>query len=185
MAGQPSDEILVDQAQKGDGQAFEALYQRYLPRVYNRLRALTPQEDVDDLTQEVFLAVVRSLDRFARSSTFATWLYAITNHKVSDYYRHRGKRAGVERSFDNQEARLVVSDPSASAEDRALVRQVLRQLPERYRQVLLLRFAEDLSFKEIAQVMDLSLEATKSLYRRAVTAAQEEIVGSDKMAARR
>jgi RNA polymerase sigma-70 factor (ECF subfamily) len=185
MAGQPSDEILVDRAQKGDGQAFEALYQRYLPRVYNRLRALIPQEDVDDLTQDVFLAVVRSLTSFERSSTFVTWLYSITNHKISDYYRHRKKREGVERSFASQEVRLVVSDPSASAEDRALVRQVLRQLPERYRQVLLLRFAEDLSFKEIAQVMDLSLEATKSLYRRAVTAAQEEIVGSDKMAARR
>ena len=185
MAGQPSDEILVDRAQKGDGQAFAALYQRYLPRVYNRLRALISQEDVDDLTQDVFLAVVRSLTSFERGSTFATWLYAITNHKVSDYYRHRRKRAEVKLSSYRQEAHLVASDPSASAEDRALVRQVLRQLPERYRQLLLLRFAEDLSFKEIAQVMDLSLEATKSLYRRAITAAQEEIVGSDKVTARR
>lgn len=185
MAGQPSDEILVDRAQKGDRQAFEALYHRYLPRLYNRLRALIPLEDVEDLTQDVFLAVVRSLDRFERSSTFVTWLYSITNHKVSDYYRHRGKQPEMTLSSARQEPHLVSGDPSSSAEDRALVRQVLRQLPERYRQVLLLRFAEDLSFKEIAQAMDLSLEATKSLYRRAITAAQEEIVGSDKAPARR
>jgi RNA polymerase sigma-70 factor (ECF subfamily) len=177
MAGQPADETLVDQVQNGEWEAFDALYQRYLPRVYNRLRAVMPPEDVEDLTQEVFLAVVRSLDSFERDSTFSTWLYAITNHKVSDHYRRKGKREDMERSFNNQEARLLSRDPWPSAEDRTIVRQALLRLPERYREVLLLRFAEGLPFQEVAQVLELSLEATKSLYRRAVAAAHKELGG--------
>lgn len=181
MAGQPSDEMLVDQVQSGEWEAFEVLYQRYLPRVYNRLRALIPQEDVEDMTQEVFLAVVRSLDSFERDSTFSTWLYAITNHKVNDYYRHKGKRKEVERSLGNCEARVLSRDPWPSEEDRTLVRQVLVCLPERYREVLLLRFAEGLPFQDMAQVLDLSLEATKSLYRRAIAAGHKELVGNDEV----
>lgn len=184
MAGQPSDETLVDRVQSGDWEAFDLLYKRYLPRVYNRLRALVPQEDVEDLTQEVFLAVIRSLGSFERGSAFSTWLYAIINHKVSDYYQRKGKREDVERSFYSQEARLVSRDPWPRAEDRTLVRQILLRLPEQYREVLLLRFAEGLSFKEVAQILNLSLEATKSLYRRAIAAAHKELVGNDKVITR-
>jgi RNA polymerase sigma-70 factor (ECF subfamily) len=157
------------------------LHERYLPRVYNRLRALLPPEDVEDLTQEVFLAVVRSLSSFEKASTFSTWLYAIVNHKVSDYYRRRGKREDIERLFYEQEARLLSSDPQPRAEDRTLVRQVLLRLPEQYRDVILLRFAEGLAFKDIAQALGLSLEATKSLYRRAITAARKELVSKDEV----
>jgi RNA polymerase sigma-70 factor (ECF subfamily) len=180
MAGQPDDETLVDQVQSGEWEAFEVLYQRYLPRVYNRLRALMPQEDVEDLTQEVFLAVVRSLSSFEKASTFSTWLYAIINHKVSDYYRRRGRREDMERLFYEQEARLS-RDPQPKAEDRAVVRQVLLRLPEQYRDAILLRFAEGLAFKDIAKSLGLSLEATKSLYRRAITAARKELVGKDEV----
>jgi RNA polymerase sigma-70 factor (ECF subfamily) len=176
MAGRPSDETLVDQVQNGEWGAFEVLYQRYLPRVYNRLRALIPPDDMEDLTQEVFLAAVRSLSSFERDSAFSTWLHAIINHKVSDYYRRTEKRKDKERLFYDQEVRLTSSSPWPRAEDRALVRQILLRLPEQYREVLLLRFAEGLPFKEIAQDMDLSLEATKSLYRRAITAARKELV---------
>jgi RNA polymerase sigma factor (sigma-70 family) len=181
MAGQPADETLIDQVQSGEWEAFDVLYQRYLPRVYNRLRALVPPEYVEDLTQEVFLAVIRSLDRFERDSAFSTWLYAITSHKVSDYYRRRGKREDMEHLFHNQEAHLVSRDPWPRAEDITLVRQMLLRLPERYREVLLLRFAEGLPFKEVARVLDLSLEATKSLYRRAIAAAYQELVNNDEV----
>jgi RNA polymerase sigma-70 factor (ECF subfamily) len=181
MAGQPADETLVDQVQNGEWGAFDVLYQRYLPRVYNRLRALIPQEDVEDMTQEVFLAVVRSLDSFERDSAFSTWLYALVNHKVSDYYRRRRKHDGLKHAIDSQEARVLSRDPWPSEEDRTLVKQVLVCLPERYQEVLLLRFAEGLSFKEVAQVLDLSLEATKSLYRRAIAAAHQELVGNNEV----
>jgi RNA polymerase sigma-70 factor (ECF subfamily) len=180
IAGQPGDETLVDQVQNGEWEAFEVLYQRYLPRVYNRLRALMPQEDVEDLTQEVFLAVVRSLGSFERDSAFSTWLYAIIHHKVSDYYRRRGRREDMERSY-SQEARVLSRDPRPRAEDSTLVRQILLRLTERHREVILLRFAEGLPFKEIAQVLDLSLEATKSLYRRAIAAAHKELAGNDEV----
>jgi RNA polymerase sigma-70 factor (ECF subfamily) len=183
MAGPPSDETLVDQAQGGNWEAFRVLYERYLPRVHNRLRALIPQEDVEDLTQEVFLAVVRSLGSFRGDSAFSTWLSGITKHKVSDYHRRKAKHGDTERSLLEEDC-LPARDLLPTVQDRMLVRQILLSLPEQYREVLLLRFAEGLSFKEIAQLLNLSLEATKSLYRRAIAAAHKDLVGSDKVTAR-
>jgi RNA polymerase sigma-70 factor (ECF subfamily) len=180
MAGQPSDEMLLHQAQAGDWEAFGTLCERYLPRVYNRLRAVIPHQDVEDLTQEVFVAVVRSLRSFRSDSAFSTWLYGITKHKVSDYHRRKRKHGDTERSM-LEEPWSPARDPSPTVHNTLLVRQILLSLPERYREVLLLRLAEGRSFREVAQLLNLSLEATKSLYRRAIAAAHKKLAGSEKV----
>jgi len=168
----PDDE-LVPLAQQGDEKAFEVLYWRYLPRVYNRARALVPEEMAEDVTQEIFLAVARSLPGFRGRSSFSTWVYAIANHKISDFHR----RAARERRDDvDQEFLESLADGSwPRQEERVMVREALWRLPERYREVLVLRFAEGLPFKEIAVQLNLSLEATKSLYRRAIARARQEL----------
>lgn len=183
MVAQPSDETLLDLAQAGDWEAFSTLCERYLPRVYNRLRALIPRQDVEDVTQEVFVAVVRSLHSFRSDSAFSTWIYGIIRHKVSDYHRRKRKHGEGERSLLEQ-ASVPARDPSPTVQDAMLVRQILLGLPEKYRDVLLLRLAEGLSFREVAQLLNLSLEATKSLYRRAIAAAHKKLMGSDKVTAR-
>lgn len=166
-----SDEELVKMAQAGDRSAFDVLCDRYLPRVYNRLRAKLPPDAVEDVTQEVFIAALRSLDRFRGRSTFRTWLAAIARHKVADYYRTQGRQPEtvpleVEGSLHSD------SDPW---QERTLVRLTLMRLKVDYQEVLLLRFAEGLPFNKIAEVLGISLEAAKSRYRRAVAAAAEEI----------
>ena len=70
------DEELVHLARDGDRLAFDVLCDRYLPVVYNRLRALLPPEAVDDVTQEVFVAAVRAIRRYRASATFHTWISA-------------------------------------------------------------------------------------------------------------
>jgi len=167
----PADEVLVKMAQNGDRAAFEALCDRYLSCVYNRLRALLPAEAVEDVTQEVFIAVMRGIKRYRGRSSFRTWISAIARYKAADFYRKRSRRPDT-IPFDTER-----DNPTTPRnwEEHALVRITLRKLPVHYQEVLLLRFAEGLPFAEIAENLDISLEAAKSRYRRAVAAMAEEI----------
>ena len=92
-------------------------------------------------------------------------------NKVADYHRKTSRRK--EQLIENHPPRTV--NPWSEADDVLIVREVLRKLPEKYREVLLLKFSEGLQFGEIAERLGLSYEATRSRYRRAVEACREEM----------
>ncbi len=165
------DEELAYLARDGDRLAFDRLCDRYLPVVYNRLRALLPPDAVDDVTQEVFIAAVGAIRRYRATAAFRTWISAIARHKVVDFYRARGRRP------ETVELDPEINDMAERStwQEQALVRMALQQLPAHYQEVLLLRFAEDLPFQDIADTLGLSLEATKSRYRRALAAIAEAL----------
>mgnify|MGYP000166420785 CR=1 FL=1 len=165
-----SDEALAQKARCGDRAAFEVLCTRHLPIVYNRLRALVPPDAVEDITQEVFIAAMHAVRRFHGRSTFRTWLSAITRHKVADFYRQRSRRPETTPIDDE-----LQQSNGQSWEEHAAVRIALSRLPEHYQEIILLRFAEGMPFQEIADVLGISLEATKSRYRRAIAAIAEEL----------
>ncbi len=160
-------------------EAFTALYERYLPIVYKRVQFVIPEEDVDDVTQEVFIAVVKSLKSFRYEARFSTWLRTLVNRQVADYYRGRHPHEPSLNELTDPEPEhhhiLGVMDHIDKLDDRIILRQALRQLPEHYRDVILLRFAEGLQFEEIARVQGQSLDATKSLFRRAIASLQNQM----------
>jgi RNA polymerase sigma-70 factor (ECF subfamily) len=170
-----SDELLIKQFKDGNTNAFNELYQRHLSGVYKRVRYMVPEQDVEDTTQEVFIAALKSLSSFRGESQFGTWLRTLTNHKIAEYYRkaHR-KREALKVPFD---ARSDYSDGSTSRimEEQIALRKALQQLPEQYQEVILLRFVEGLQFNEIAQLNGQHLEATKSLFRRAISALRDQL----------
>lgn len=176
MSPDETDEQLVELARHGDRDAFLTLYNRYLKRVYLRVNSRVPSaSDAEDVTQEVFLAVVRSLPRFEHRSSFSTWLYTIVNRQIADFYRR------MYRSGDHQTSSL--DDPNASElaaaegewDENVIIQQALQKLPENYQEVILARIADGLSFADIAKQSGKSLEATKSLYRRAIQALTDSV----------
>jgi RNA polymerase sigma-70 factor, ECF subfamily len=179
--GALSEEELIGLAQQGVIEAFSRLYERFLPVVYNRVRYIVPAVDVEDVTQEVFIALLRSLEGFRGQSQFTTWLRTLTNRRVADYYRrrYRGEQGAVDADLSDiapaTDGNLRLPSYTAVADDEMILRQALQALPEHYREVLLLRFAEDMKFQEIARNQGQSLEATKSLFRRAVAALRHEL----------
>ncbi len=176
----PSDEELVRRAKDGSLDAFTSLYERYLPIVHRWVSYRTPELDVEDVTQEIFIAVMRSLKNFRGESLFSTWLRTLVQRHIADYYRQRKAGNGsismdddavdVERSL-----KLSSGYNPGDVDDRIIIRQALRKLPERYCEIILLRFVDGLQFKDIADVQGQSLEATKSLFRRAVSALQKHL----------
>lgn len=171
--GFPSDETLVRLVQGGELAAFNTLYERYLPVVFGRVRCVIPESDVEDVTQEVFIAAMKSLDSFRFEAKFSTWLRTLVNRQVADYYRARKPQEpdlSIELVGEESErnAKLSVDGELDGRDDVIILRQALKQLPENYREVIVLRFVEGLRFEEIARLQGQSLEATKSLFRRAI-----------------
>jgi RNA polymerase sigma-70 factor, ECF subfamily len=177
----PSDEDLVRSSQTGIQDAFVLLYERYFPSVFARVRFKIPEGDVEDVTQEIFIAVLKSLKSFKAESKFRTWIWTITNRKIADYYRSH--KVGVIEQNDYEE--LVtrnLSNHTASTDkhqdDLRNIQNVLSNLPQNYQDILLMRFVDEMPFNEIAIENGQSLEATKSLFRRSLAALTKKLEGN-------
>jgi RNA polymerase sigma-70 factor (ECF subfamily) len=170
-----SDETLAQMARAGDKAAFDMLCDRYLPVVYNRLRAKLPPEAVEDVTQQVFIGAVKGIKRYQERSSFRTWILSIARHKIADYYRSHSRQPEAVPFDLDPDGEAGGCEQRDAWEERALVRIALEQLPEHYQEILLLRFAEGMHFKKIAGTLEISLEAAKSRYRRAVAAIAVEM----------
>jgi RNA polymerase sigma-70 factor (ECF subfamily) len=176
-----SDEQLAILAQQDSREAFMTLYNRYLTKVYNRVKTRVPEVDVEDVTQEIFIAVMRSLDSFKGDSRFNTWVYTIVQRQIADYYRRRGK-GGANDVVTVDIHAMSFNEPGYEHEhldERAALQSAMNDVPDHYRDVVMMRFVDGLTFAEIADANGQSVEAVKSLYRRAIQAIKD-IVGEDK-----
>jgi RNA polymerase sigma-70 factor (ECF subfamily) len=170
-----SDDILIQQFKDGNKHAFDALYYRHLPGVYKRVRYVIPESEVEDVTQEIFIAALKSLSSFRGDSQFGTWLRALTNYKVAEFYRKRGRKQEPLVVPLSEISGRTEGATSAALEERIFLQGALQKLPENYREIILLRLAEDLQFNEIAELTNQNLEATKSLFRRAIAALRNQL----------
>lgn len=170
-----SDELLIQKFKDGNSNAFNELYQRHLPGVYKRVRYMVPEQDVEDTTQEVFIAALRSLPSFRGEAQFGTWLRTLTNHKIAEYYRKSNRKREAPKVPFNEAREYSDGSTSDQMEEQIALRKALQQIPDQYQEVILLRFIEDLPFSEIAELNGQHLEATKSLFRRAVSALRDQL----------
>ncbi len=166
----PSDELLIQQFKDGSQSAFDQLYYRHLPKVFKRVRYVVPENDVEDVTQEIFIAALNSLSSFRGDAKFSTWLRTLTNYKVAEFYRRRTRKQEPLLSPLSDASAHTTGSSSKTMEERIYLQRALQDLPENYREIIMLRFAEDLQFNEIAELISQNLEATKSLFRRAIAA---------------
>lgn len=162
----------------GDANAFETLVLEYEKNVYNiALRMTGNSEDAADMTKEAFIKAYNSLQSFRGDSKFSVWLYRIVSNVCLDFLRSKNRRPTVSLSVeddDGEDAQLDVADESQSPElllDRKLTRDSVRRgldsLPPDYRQILLLREIQGLSYDEIAQALSLEVGTVKSRIFRA------------------
>lgn len=147
-------------AAAGDRAAFGRLYERFAAMVHGILLARVPFPDVEDLVQEVFVVALASLAELRDVAAFGPWLAAIARNKATDH--HRGRRKGLELPSD-----LAAPDGTGSAEAREILRAV-GDLPEAYRETLLLRFVEGMTGPEIAERTGLAPASVRVNLHRGV-----------------
>ena len=173
---------LMLQVRAGDAAAFTELVERYRNRLLTVLEHLVGNhEQAEDLAQEVFLRVFRASHRYEPGAKFSTWLFTIANNVASNALRSRSRRreVGVPEGNGSDSAPMQLDQLAKAASgamptralDRAeqaqMVRQAVASLSERQRMALLLAKFEGMSYQDIAQTMDLSVQAIKSLLSRA------------------
>ncbi len=169
---------LIQQLRAGDEQAFKSLVTNYQDLVYNTaLGIVQNSEDAEDVAQEVFIQVFRSIDQFKGDARLSTWIYRITTTKALDHIRSRKRKkrfAFITSLFGPNDE--LVHDPvdfqhPGVALDRkeqaALLFQMINQLPDNQKVAFTLHKTEELSYQEIADVMELSVSAVESLLFRA------------------
>ncbi len=167
-----TDDELVELARNGRREGFEGLYMRHAQRVYNVARRMLADETVaEDVVQDVFLQVFRSLDRFRGASEFTTWIHRITHNTCINRLRAAAVRRA--QSLDAIEESTGPETGAPAAEEilgrEDLQRQIQRALDKmdpQHRTILLLRVSEKKSYGEIAQLTDMSEDQVRGkLYR--------------------
>jgi RNA polymerase sigma-70 factor (ECF subfamily) len=151
---------------EGDRQVFHELYQNYHKRVFSICYRMTQDvSEAEDLTQEVFIHLFRSLGSFRGESAFTTWLHRLTVNHVLMHFRKRKTRA--ERTTDKGEMPIQVvagtEDPKRMpVVDRILLSEVIAKLPDGYREAIILHDIEGREHSEIAQMRRRSVGTSKS-----------------------
>lgn len=172
------DETLIRQAAAGDQNAFAALLAAYQKPVYNlALRMTGSPDDALDLSQEAFLRAWRGLSGYRFDASFSTWLYRLTGNVCIDFLRRRKKEKTIPLYYtdeENEEQELPLPHPAPATEDQALLRleqsqvaEAMAKLEPEYRQALILRVIDGLSYAEIAAATDVPEGTVKSRIARA------------------
>jgi RNA polymerase sigma-70 factor (ECF subfamily) len=155
------DQLNIDGIINGDDHAFVELVDHYKHMVYTlAVRILKNREEAEEVAQDVFLNVYRSLSNFQGDSKFSTWIYAIAYNKSLDYLKKRNRRP-ITNSLDDfsefkmpQEASFL--DELTAIEDRWQIKKALEELPSEDGILITLHYYEELSLKEISQIMGIS-----------------------------
>ncbi len=179
MAERQMDE-LVSRAQDGDRDALEELYLEHFDRIYSYLHmTVGNRHDAEDLTTQTFLRMLESIGRFQwGTAPFSAWLFRIAHNLAMDHFRAR-------RRWQPEEEVPEPDQVEASAEDEALkvlssesMFDLIEQLSDEQRQVLILKFVFDFSNLEAATVLDKTEGAVKSLQHRALASLQKHVATS-------
>ncbi len=161
---------------EGDTNALSVLIERHLPSIFGfLLRKIGNRENAEDITQETFLKAWKHIRTFAEGKSFKTWLFAIARNASIDYFRKKKTLSfgdfGVDAEEDFEHS-LADTDPLPDALFDAgitaeTVERGLRQLSKEHAEVLTLHYREELSLKEIADLLGVSVNTVKSRDRRA------------------
>lgn len=169
------DHRLLSALQAGDEKAYEELIQRFQTPVYNlAYRLLNDQGDANDVLQEVFLKVFRNVNHFRGESALRTWIYRIAVNESHNrrrwLFRHRRGETGLDDTFEDNEARErplmdggeTPFDFTMNREAQLLLEEGLSAVNPIYRDVLVLREIEEVSYEEIADILQVSIGTVKS-----------------------
>lgn len=161
---------LLERLKARDEVAFAEFMETYQRRIYYlALRWVRDPEDARDITQRTFFRAYKAINRFRGQASLHTWLYRIAMNLCKNFLRDTERaRRKVEGYTEHRDLREAEKAANTASEEFAAMRGVVDQLPERQRETLLFRVVEDLSFKEIAEIMQCSEGTAKSNYHHAV-----------------
>jgi RNA polymerase sigma-70 factor (ECF subfamily) len=175
-------ETIIERCLRGDQTAWDVIVRRHWRKVFNvAYKFVGRQDEAEDLTQEIFLKLFRSLDTFDRRANFQTWLVSVSRNLCIDHYRRvRKERESVDRAVDPSDLSPVEPGPGPMAaleqQDRvSLLREAMAALPATLRSAVLMRDIEDVPYQEIARRLHIPEGTVKSRINRGRTELARQI----------
>jgi RNA polymerase sigma-70 factor (ECF subfamily) len=172
-ATEPDVDALIERCLAGDQRAWDLIVSHHRRKVFNvAYKFVGKHDEAEDLSQDIFLKVFRSLGTFDRRANFQTWLISVSRNLCIDHYRSvRKERETINRDIDAADLSPASSDrgPHAALEasdQRAMLRRALETLPATLRSAVVLRDLQDLSYQEIAERLGLPEGTVKSRINR-------------------
>lgn len=186
-----NDEQLVREYAKGSNEAFDTLLKRHQDRIFNYILRIIKNEDIaNDIFQETFVKAIQTIrqGRYTENGKFPAWISRIAHNLIIDYYRQ--EKSENHRSSDLSDVDILnrkdlceetIEDIMISNQIKMDVRYLIEKLPELQRQVLKMRYYQGLSFKEIAELTNVSINTALGRMRYAILnlrriAAEKEII---------
>lgn len=175
---QKTDQEIITDYLNGEKEEFTEIVNRYLKMVYNFVyRLVSSEKEAEDITQEVFLKVWKNVKNFDVEKSLKTWIFTIAKNTAFDYLR---KRKDIPMSvFDNDEGENVIEDnledierrPDevfALAQNKKQINKVIKELSIIQKEVIILKYVNEMSLSEVSEIMDMSKDTVKSHHRRAI-----------------
>jgi RNA polymerase sigma-70 factor (ECF subfamily) len=181
------EQVLVDRISRGDSTAFQEFVDRYKKKIYYIAYDITgDHNDAEDVSQEVFIKVFRSLKTFRRNAKISSWLYQISVNASIDLLRKKSskpeksmddiERADIQESLPGSGTRA--QNPERSAEDFLMqkhISQALQKVSPKERSVFVMRHYNELKIREIAEILKISQGTVKALFYRATRKLRKEL----------
>jgi RNA polymerase sigma-70 factor (ECF subfamily) len=184
------EQVLVRELKNGSEEAFALLIAQYSQPIYSLIaRSLRDPADAADVTQDVFIKVFRSISGFHGDASLRTWIYRIALHETSNqrrwWGRHKKQELAIDAPIENEEGECtcmaeMLATGEASPLEQALrsetrhrVEAALRELPDAYREVVVLREIQGFGYEEIAEILNVNLGTVKSRLTRGRAALRE------------
>ncbi|WP_166246155.1 RNA polymerase sigma factor SigW [Paenibacillus turpanensis] len=168
---------LAKLAREGNRRAFADLVELYKDKMFHLgLRMLSNRQEAEDIVQETFLRVYMNLDRYDENQKFSTWIYRIATNLCIDRLRKRKASYSLDAEISDGEGQdfysmLRSEDPTPEdvlllSETKQKIHNAIRELPEKYKSVVILRYLHDLSLQEIGDVLNMPVTTVKTRVHR-------------------
>ena len=169
-----TDELALVRLAQTDAQAFGALYDQYVRRVYRYCYNRTnDKQDAEDLTAQIFMTALESLPRYRQDGHFAAWLFSIARHKVADFHRRTPHLSLDETLLPPVYTDLQEGVEKSQSRERLL--QLLQTLAEDEQELIRLRYVAELSFADIARALRKNEDAVKKMLYRMIARLKSEL----------
>jgi len=173
-----TDEQLVNAYAKGDNKSFDLLLRRHQSRLFSYVLTVVKDQDIaNDIFQETFVKAITTIrqGRYTEAGKFSAWIMRIAHNLIIDYYRQEKSENSTSADDDTvnvlnrkEYSEINIEDVMVSEQIHADVRRIVAELPDNQREVLEMRFYRDMSFKEIAEATQVSINTALGRMRYAI-----------------
>jgi RNA polymerase sigma factor (sigma-70 family) len=178
-----TDEMLMEAVKSGDLQQASVLFERYHKRIFNFLARMTMDRDVaEDLTQNVFLRLIKYRNSFKAGNRFQSWIYQMARNIFSDYYQSIKNRKADYVDVEKMGDRMADSEDSVVIDEQEkLLQRSLAMLNEEQRELLVLTRFQHMKYEEVAVIMDTTVANIKVKVHRAIAKLREHYFQLEKI----